>query len=96
MALVCTVAVLFLPVTGPVFQLVQSSVRYTDFHIYIQKMEAALKKWRDGASDLFDPGYTGILMADLTGTDLNPENRCLHISSKALCVCEVSPEVCHA
>ena len=40
LALVCAVAVLFLHVTGPFFQLVQSSVKYTDFHIYIQKMEA--------------------------------------------------------
>ena len=65
LALVCAVAVLFLRVTGPFFQLVQSSVKYTDFHVYIQKMEAVFSRCCEDASDLLDPGYTGVFGAEL-------------------------------
>ena len=60
LSLVCAVAVLFFRLTGPFFQLVQSKVRYSDFHVYIQKMEAFVGRSCEDASDLLDPGYAGV------------------------------------
>ena len=65
LALVGAVAVLFLRVTGPYFQLVQSNVKYSNFNVYIQKMEAVFDRCREDASDPLDPGYVGVFGAEL-------------------------------
>lgn len=60
MSLVCAIAILYLRVTGPYWQLVQSQVKHADFHIYIQMMEACFDRWREDPSDLLDKDYRGI------------------------------------
>ena len=43
LSLVCAVAVFYLRVTGPHWQLMESSVKHPDFHVYVQLMESSVK-----------------------------------------------------
>ena len=76
LSLVCAVAVFYLRVTGPHWQLMESSVKHPDFHVYVQlmessvkhpdfhvyvqKMEASFDRWRVDSSDLLDEDDQGI------------------------------------
>ena len=64
MSLVCAVALLFIHVTGPYFELVQSDVKYIDFFGYIQKMEALFDRCCDDASDLLHSDFIGAFEGD--------------------------------
>ena len=60
LSLVCAVALLYLQVTGPYWQLLESSVKHAEFHVYVQMMEACFDRWRDDPSDLLNIDYRGI------------------------------------
>ena len=45
MTIVCGLAFFYLKVTGPFWKLVNSSVKYTEFHIYVKMMYDALSIW---------------------------------------------------
>ena len=60
LSLVCAVAVLYLRVTGPYWQLMESSVKHPDFHVYVQKMEACFDRWRADSCDLLDKDCQGV------------------------------------
>lgn len=62
LSLVCAVAVFYLLVTltRSYWQLMESSVKHPDFHVYVQKMEACWDRWKVDSSDLFDKDYQGI------------------------------------
>lgn len=61
LSLVCAVAVFYLWVTltRSYWQLMESSVKHPDFHVYIQKMEACCDRWKADSSDLLDEDYQG-------------------------------------
>ena len=42
-----------------------ANVKYSNFHIYIQKMEALFDRCRENASDLLVPGCMGVFGAEL-------------------------------
>ena len=44
--------------------LLQGRVKYADFHVYIQKMEALFDRCGEDASDLLDPHYTGVFRGE--------------------------------
>lgn len=60
LSLVCAIAILYLRVTGPFWQLLESSVKYTDFHRYIQMMETCMDRWRGDSLELLNPDFVGI------------------------------------
>ena len=60
LSLVCAAAVFYLWVTGPYWQMMESSMKHPDFHVYVQKMEASFDRWRVDSSDLLDEDYQSI------------------------------------
>lgn len=60
MVVVCAIAVLFIHVTGPYWELVQSATKHSEFHKYAQKMERYFEKWREDASDLVKEDFSGV------------------------------------
>ena len=56
LSLVCAVAMfcLWAKLTGPYWQLMESSVKHPDFHVYVQKMEACCDRWKADSSVLLD------------------------------------------
>ena len=60
LALVCAIALLYLRVTGPFWELLESKEKYTDFHKYVQQMEGCFNRWRDDQSDLLSMDYQGM------------------------------------
>ena len=57
---ICAVAVLYLRATGPYWELVQSRVTHSQFHSYVQKMEACFERWAKDPSEMLSPSYVGI------------------------------------
>ena len=52
LSFVCAIAVLYIRVTGPFWNLPDSKVKYLDLHKYIQEMETSFLQWRADSSDL--------------------------------------------
>ena len=64
MNLVCAVGLLHLRVTAPYWELLQSKVKYTDFHKYVQPLSWHMDKWEEDASDLIDPSFEGVFAGE--------------------------------
>ena len=60
LSLVCAVAILYIKVTGPFWNLLESDTKYTEFHVYVQRMETCFDRWRADASQLLDQHFPGI------------------------------------
>ncbi|KAL3881058.1 hypothetical protein ACJMK2_033254 [Sinanodonta woodiana] len=58
--LVLAVALTFHNVTGPYWELLQSSIKYADVHVYIHKMTTGLRQLKEDPSDILDKNFTGI------------------------------------
>ncbi|KAI0223811.1 hypothetical protein LSAT2_025070, partial [Lamellibrachia satsuma] len=56
-ALLCAVGLLYLRVTGPYWNLLNSNVPYARLHLYIQQMTRHFRTWCDDASSLLDPEF---------------------------------------
>jgi len=58
--LLSAVALLYFRVTGPYWKLLQSDVRYTRFHIYVQKMATLFTHGQTDPFGILDPAFVGI------------------------------------
>lgn len=60
MALICAIALVFVRVTGPYWELLQSNVKYSQLYTYIQLLLERMDTWKDDPTSFLDPDYVGI------------------------------------
>ena len=60
LAFVAAVALLYIHLTGPYWELLQSDVKYTNLYQYINPMLACFDRWSRDASELLNPNYPGV------------------------------------
>ena len=65
MCMVCAVALFFIKITGPYWKLINSDVKYFNFHLYLKKMVTNFEKWIDDPSDLLSPNFFSVFDGDL-------------------------------
>ncbi|GFR74879.1 hypothetical protein ElyMa_000440800 [Elysia marginata] len=57
MSIACCLALFFLKVTGPFWKLVNSSVKFTDFHHYFKMLDGALSRWSADPNELLNHDF---------------------------------------
>ena len=60
LCLVSAVALFYLKVTGPYWNLVNSHIKYTDFHKYVQSMALFFQQWSSDPSQLLDHNFISV------------------------------------
>ena len=66
LSFLCALALIYIHVPGPFWNLLGSKVTSSDFHIRVQKLEACFKFKRRtaDASDILSPDFTGVCVCD--------------------------------
>ena len=60
LCLLCAVALFYVKVTGPYWWLINSSVKYCDFYLHVQRMHSCFQKWTEDSSDLMNPSLKSV------------------------------------
>ena len=91
LAVVCAIALLYLRVTGPYWNLLESNTQHGDFHKYVQKMEASFDRWRGNAGELLDVNFAGVFDGESEATTVMKTAVYSFAAEHTLCPSAVDP-----